>query len=94
MMEIDFQQGEPVRTGDQFGLGRVSTASEATASSAVAGSHPRGIAASHVEMLAMTSLWKGERYADGRPRVPDDILLRMKAISIEEAWDDLAPARI
>ncbi len=37
----------------------------------------------------MTSLWKGARYADGRPRVPDDILLRMKAISIEEAWDFL-----
>jgi hypothetical protein len=28
MMEIDFQQGEPVRTGDQFGLGRVNAANE------------------------------------------------------------------
>ena len=37
----------------------------------------------------MTSLWKGDRYADGRPKVPDDLLRRMKAVSIEEAWDVL-----
>jgi len=28
MMEIDFQQGDPVRTGDQFGLGHVTSASD------------------------------------------------------------------
>jgi regulator of RNase E activity RraA len=27
-----------------------------------------------------------ERFEDGRPRVPDDILERMKDVSIEEAW--------
>jgi 4-hydroxy-4-methyl-2-oxoglutarate aldolase len=27
-----------------------------------------------------------ERFADGRPRVPDEILDRMKDVSIEEAW--------
>ena len=37
-------------------------------------------------ILAMTHLWEGERFPDGRPRVPDDILRRMKAISIEQAW--------
>ena len=37
-------------------------------------------------ILAMTHLWEGERFPDGRPRVPDDIIQRMKAISIEQAW--------
>ena len=30
--------------------------------------------------------WTGERLPDGRPKVPDDILQRMKNVSIEEAW--------
>jgi len=34
----------------------------------------------------LTSEWKGERFADGRPRVPDAILERLRNISIEEAW--------
>ena len=33
-----------------------------------------------------TSEWEGERYEDGRPRVSDDLLKRLKNISIEEAW--------
>ena len=37
-------------------------------------------------ILAMTHLWEGDRFPDGRPRVSDDILQRMKAISIEQAW--------
>ena len=35
---------------------------------------------------ALTSEWKGERSADGRPRVSDNILARLKNISMEEAW--------
>lgn len=35
---------------------------------------------------AMTSEWKGERLPDGRPKVSDQILERLKNISIEEAW--------
>jgi 4-hydroxy-4-methyl-2-oxoglutarate aldolase len=35
---------------------------------------------------ALTSEWKGERFPDGRPKVPDSILERLKNISIEEAW--------
>ena len=35
---------------------------------------------------ALTSQWKGERFPDGRPKVPDSILERLKNISIEEAW--------
>jgi regulator of RNase E activity RraA len=35
---------------------------------------------------ALTPEWKGERFPDGRPKVPDTILERLKNISIEEAW--------
>ena len=35
---------------------------------------------------ALTSEWKGERFPDGRPKVADAILERLKNISIEEAW--------
>ncbi len=48
-----------------------------------------GMAASKAEILAMTARWKGERSPDGRPKVPDDLLRRMRAVSIEEAWDVL-----
>jgi len=33
-----------------------------------------------------TSTWTGDRLADGRPKVSDDILRRMKNIGIEDAW--------
>ena len=35
---------------------------------------------------ALTPEWKGERFPDGRPKVSDAILERLKNISIEEAW--------
>jgi regulator of RNase E activity RraA len=35
---------------------------------------------------ALTAEWKGERFSDGRPKVSDQILERLKNISIEEAW--------
>lgn len=38
------------------------------------------------QIKALTSNWKGERLADGRPKVSDAILGRLKNISIEEAW--------
>lgn len=34
----------------------------------------------------LTAEWKGERLPDGRPKVSDTLLERLKAISIEEAW--------
>ncbi len=30
--------------------------------------------------------WKGERFTDGRPKVPDQLLERLKKIRLEEAW--------
>ncbi len=38
------------------------------------------------ELLFLTPEWKGERYPDGRPKVPDNILNRMKLVTLEEAW--------
>ena len=38
------------------------------------------------ELIYYTSEWNGERFDDGRPKVPDEILERMKKVSIEEAW--------
>ncbi|HZG24594.1 MAG TPA: RraA family protein [Chitinophagaceae bacterium] len=41
---------------------------------------------SKADLTALTAEWKGERFPDGRPKVPDDIIRRMKAVSVEEAW--------
>jgi regulator of RNase E activity RraA len=38
------------------------------------------------QRVALTAEWTGERFADGRPRVPDSILDRMKEVTAEEAW--------
>ncbi|MCF2517341.1 RraA family protein [Dyadobacter sp. CY351] len=38
------------------------------------------------QIKAYTSAWKGERSPDGRPKVSDAILARLKNISMEEAW--------
>lgn len=38
------------------------------------------------ELIYLTPEWQGDRYADGRPRVADDILERMKLVTLEEAW--------
>jgi len=38
------------------------------------------------ELIFLTSEWKGERFPDGRPKVPDDLVRRVKEIAIEEAW--------
>jgi 4-hydroxy-4-methyl-2-oxoglutarate aldolase len=34
----------------------------------------------------ITPDWEGARYDDGRPKVSDDLLERLKKISVEEAW--------
>lgn len=38
------------------------------------------------QLIAMTPDWKGDRFGDGRPKVPDSILDRMKLVTLEEAW--------
>lgn len=44
------------------------------------------VAATPEFIKALTSEWTGERFADGRPKVSDSLLERLKNISIEEAW--------
>ena len=41
------------------------------------------------ELVFLTSAWKGERFADGRPKVSDDLVKRARNIGIEEAWQVL-----
>ena len=38
------------------------------------------------ELTFLTSEWKGERYADGRPKIADNLLVRAKKIYIDDAW--------
>ncbi|WP_162051778.1 RraA family protein [Pontibacter pamirensis] len=38
------------------------------------------------ELLFLTPQWKGERFPDGRPKVSDDLIKRMKLVTHEEAW--------
>jgi regulator of RNase E activity RraA len=38
------------------------------------------------QLVEYTPEWTGERFADGRPKVPDGILDRMKNVTLEEAW--------
>ncbi len=38
------------------------------------------------ELIFLTSQWKGERFADGRPKIPDGLLQRAKNIGIDDAW--------
>lgn len=38
------------------------------------------------QIKAYTPEWKGERFADGRPKVSDKLLERLKAVHLEEAW--------
>ncbi|RUT67972.1 RraA family protein [Flavobacterium cupreum] len=38
---------------------------------------------------ALTTEWTGERFADGRPKVSDNLLERLKEITLEEAWAEL-----
>jgi regulator of RNase E activity RraA len=44
------------------------------------------------DVIKYTPDWHGERFPDGRPKVPDDILDRMKNVTLEEAWATLRNA--
>ncbi|MFO7620700.1 MAG: hypothetical protein R6W81_05470 [Bacteroidales bacterium] len=49
----------------------------------------QNIGSSPEYIIALTSEWKGERFPDGRPKVSDALLDRLRNISIEEAWSVL-----
>ena len=42
------------------------------------------------KIVDFTAQYEGERFEDGRPRVEDDVLERMKKVTTEEAWGVLA----
>lgn len=44
------------------------------------------------DVIKYTPAWTGERFEDGRPKVPDGILDRMKNVTLEEAWATLQQA--
>jgi 4-hydroxy-4-methyl-2-oxoglutarate aldolase len=48
--------------------------------------YAQNVGSSPEYIKALTSEWKGERFPDGRPKVSDAILERLRNISIEEAW--------
>ena len=52
-------------------------------------SYAQRVGSSPEYIKALTPEWKGERFDDGRPKVPDAILERLKKISLEEAWSVL-----
>ena len=41
---------------------------------------------SREDIIALTPEWKGERFPDGRPRVPDRYLEAMRGMTLEELW--------
>ncbi|SFJ50545.1 Regulator of RNase E activity RraA [Paenibacillus sp. UNC496MF] len=41
------------------------------------------------DIVQLTPLWEGERFPNGRPKVPADVLRRMRKITLEEAWGPL-----
>jgi regulator of RNase E activity RraA len=44
------------------------------------------------DLIQYTPDWKGERFPDGRPKVPGAILERLKNVTLEEAWAVLRDA--
>lgn len=48
--------------------------------------YAQNIGASPEYVKALTAQWKGERFADGRPKVPDLILESLKEATLEQIW--------
>src|ERR1700723_1056553 len=47
---------------------------------------------SESQRIEFTPEWQGDRFPDGRPKVPDSVLARLKDVSADEAWDVLQDA--
>lgn len=47
------------------------------------------IAPTQADLIELTQEWKGERFPDGRPKVPDEVLTRLRAATTEQAWSVL-----
>jgi regulator of RNase E activity RraA len=44
------------------------------------------------QLVEITKQYTGERFADGRPKIPDNLIERAKAMSAEEVWSGLNSA--
>lgn len=44
------------------------------------------------QRVELTLEWHGDRFPDGRPNVPDDVLSRLAKVTADEAWDVLQEA--
>jgi 4-hydroxy-4-methyl-2-oxoglutarate aldolase len=57
-------------------------------STALAASSPAHsqVKQTRAQILFYTSQWKGDRFPDGRPKVPDDLLTRARSMTIEDIW--------
>lgn len=49
----------------------------------------QNIQASPEYIKALTAEWKGERFTDGRPKISDSLLERLKKCTLEEVWAEL-----
>ena len=49
----------------------------------------QGIEGSPEYIRNLTAKWDGERFENGRPKVSDELIERLKKVSIEEAWAEL-----
>ena len=49
----------------------------------------QNIGASSEYIKDLTSEWQGERFSDGRPKVSDNLLERLKKLTMEEVWAEL-----
>ena len=39
------------------------------------------------DIIEITPLWKGERFPDGRPKVPDEVIEKIRTLALEEVWE-------
>ncbi|NLV19277.1 MAG: RraA family protein, partial [Bacteroidetes bacterium] len=49
-------------------------------------SFSQNVGSSPEYIKAITAQWKGERFADGRPKVSDELLERLEKLPIEAVW--------
>src|ERR1700761_9608797 len=57
-------------------------------SALIAGAQQR-LGSTPEQIKDLTPEWKGERSADGRPHVSDELLERLKKVTVDEAWEKL-----
>jgi regulator of RNase E activity RraA len=41
---------------------------------------------SREELIFLTAEWKGERFSDGRPKIPDAVIEQARTVSLDDVW--------